>query len=115
MLPGMACVTACEALTEQATSTSRPKQCDFRILLVRPPSTSCVQHAACKPRLCILRDRSIWRSFIPFESYQVFQRGGYYSAEVIPDAVAAISLNTMYFYDSNKGGRQCLCLTRSTN
>ncbi|OSX60399.1 hypothetical protein POSPLADRAFT_1066706 [Postia placenta MAD-698-R-SB12] len=50
---------------------------------------------------------SIWRSFIPFESYQVFQRGGYYSAEVIPDAVAAISLNTMYFYDSNKAVGGC--------
>lgn len=46
---------------------------------------------------------SIWRSFVPFESYQIFQRGGYYSVEVIPDSVAVISLNTMYFYDSNKG------------
>lgn len=45
----------------------------------------------------------IWRSFIPFHSYQVFQRGGYYSIEVIPDSVAVISLNTMYFYASNKG------------
>ncbi|PPQ94043.1 hypothetical protein CVT25_009891 [Psilocybe cyanescens] len=32
----------------------------------------------------------------------VFQRGAYYAVEVIPDAVAVISLNTMYFYDSNK-------------
>ncbi len=46
---------------------------------------------------------SIWQSFIPFESFQVFQRGGYYSVEVIPEQVAAVSLNTMYFYDSNKG------------
>jgi len=46
---------------------------------------------------------SIWKSFIPFPSYQVFQRGAYYSVEVIPDAIAIISLNTMYFYDSNKG------------
>jgi endopolyphosphatase len=33
----------------------------------------------------------------------VFQRGAYYSVEVIPDKLAVISLNTMYFYDSNKG------------
>lgn len=48
---------------------------------------------------------SIWKSFIPFPSYQVFQRGAYYSVEVIPGSVAVISLNTMYFYDSNKGIR----------
>jgi hypothetical protein len=45
----------------------------------------------------------IWKAFIPFPSYQVFQRGAYYSVEVIPDALAVVSLNTMYFYDSNKG------------
>ena len=51
-----------------------------------------------------LGECSIWRSFIPFSSYQVFQRGGYFTVEVISDEVAVISLNTMYFYDSNKGG-----------
>jgi len=45
----------------------------------------------------------IWRAFIPFSQYQVFQHGGYYASEVIPDHVAAISLNTLYWYDSNKG------------
>ena len=40
---------------------------------------------------------------MPFHSYQVFQRGGYYSVEVIPGALAVISLNTMYLFDSNKG------------
>ncbi|OCH94072.1 endopolyphosphatase [Obba rivulosa] len=50
---------------------------------------------------------SIWRSFVPFESYQVFQRGGYFSVEVIPNSVAAISLNTMYFYNSNKAVGGC--------
>lgn len=50
---------------------------------------------------------SIWRSFVPFESYQVFQRGGYYSVEVIPGSVAVVSLNTMYFYDSNKAVGGC--------
>ncbi|KAH9843836.1 uncharacterized protein C8Q71DRAFT_793476 [Rhodofomes roseus] len=50
---------------------------------------------------------SIWRNFVPFESYQVFQRGGYFSVEVIPAQLAVISLNTMYFYDSNKAVGGC--------
>lgn len=50
---------------------------------------------------------SIWKSFVPFNSYQVFQRGGYYSVEVIPDSLAIISLNTMYFFDSNKAVGGC--------
>lgn len=45
----------------------------------------------------------IWRAFIPFSQYQVFQHGGYYATEIIPGQVASISLNTMYWYDSNKG------------
>jgi len=45
----------------------------------------------------------IWEPFIPFPYLQVFQRGAYYSVEVIPKEVAAISLNTLYFYNSNKG------------
>lgn len=45
----------------------------------------------------------IWSTFIPFHYLQVFQRGAYYAVEVIPDEMAVISLNTMYFYDSNKG------------
>ncbi|KAG6821271.1 hypothetical protein H0H93_002381 [Arthromyces matolae] len=49
----------------------------------------------------------IWESFIPFPYLQVFQRGAYYSVEVIPDEVAAISLNTLYFYDSNKAVGGC--------
>ncbi|THG95806.1 hypothetical protein EW026_g5912 [Hermanssonia centrifuga] len=50
---------------------------------------------------------SIWKSFVPFHSYQVFQRGGYFAVEVIPDAVAVISLNTMYFFDSNTAVGGC--------
>ncbi|KZT74415.1 endopolyphosphatase [Daedalea quercina L-15889] len=50
---------------------------------------------------------SIWRNLIPFESYQVFQRGGYFSVEVVPDQLAVVSLNTMYLYDSNKAVGGC--------
>ncbi|KAG5343116.1 hypothetical protein C0989_000106 [Termitomyces sp. Mn162] len=55
----------------------------------------------------LTRDDRIWDIFIPFPYLQVFQRGAYYSAEVIPDEVAAISLNTLYFYDSNKAVGGC--------
>jgi len=50
---------------------------------------------------------SIWGTFIPFLYLQVFQRGAYYAVDVIPDEVAVISLNTMYFYDSNKAISGC--------
>jgi endopolyphosphatase len=46
---------------------------------------------------------SIWDKFIPADDYHVFQRGAYFSAEVIPDQLAVISLNTLYWYDANKG------------
>jgi len=49
----------------------------------------------------------IWDAFIPFPYLQVFQRGAYFSVEVIPNEVAVISLNTMYFYDSNKAVGGC--------
>ncbi|KAH9977959.1 endopolyphosphatase [Lactifluus volemus] len=54
------------------------------------------------PNNIIDRFLSIWNAFVPFSSYQVFRRGAYFSVEVIPGEIAVISLNTMYFYDSNK-------------
>ncbi|KAF8218705.1 endopolyphosphatase [Tricholoma matsutake] len=59
------------------------------------------------PNSITLEFSSIWKSFIPFPFLQVFHRGAYYSTEVIPDQVAAVSLNTMYFYDSNKAVGGC--------
>ncbi|KAJ7507820.1 endopolyphosphatase [Mycena galericulata] len=50
---------------------------------------------------------SIWKAFIPFPHLQIFQRGAYYAVEVVPDSLAVISLNTMYFYDSNKAVGGC--------
>ena len=44
---------------------------------------------------------SIWRHFIPSDDRHVFERGAYFSAEVIPDRLAVISLNTMFWFDSN--------------
>ncbi|KAG0709642.1 hypothetical protein DFH29DRAFT_869942 [Suillus ampliporus] len=51
---------------------------------------------------------SIWDAFIPAGSKSSFREGAYYAVEVIPDALAAISLNTMYFYHNNKAVRGCL-------
>ncbi|KAF8681405.1 Calcineurin-like phosphoesterase [Rhizoctonia solani] len=48
-----------------------------------------------------------WRSFVPFPSYQVFQRGVYFSVELVPNQLAAISLNTLYWFDSNKAVDGC--------
>ncbi|KAJ2931588.1 hypothetical protein H1R20_g5383, partial [Candolleomyces eurysporus] len=50
---------------------------------------------------------SIWEAFIPFTYRQVFQRGAYYATEIFPDELAIISLNTLYFYDSNKAVNGC--------
>ncbi|TFK21831.1 endopolyphosphatase [Coprinopsis marcescibilis] len=49
----------------------------------------------------------IWKEFIPFPYLGVFHRGGYYTKEIVPDQLAVISLNTMYFYDSNKVVNGC--------
>ncbi|KGB78065.1 endopolyphosphatase [Cryptococcus deuterogattii R265] len=43
----------------------------------------------------------IWKHFIPSEAGHVFERGAYFSVEVIPDRLAVISLNTLFWYDSN--------------
>ncbi|WWD20090.1 hypothetical protein CI109_104564 [Kwoniella shandongensis] len=43
----------------------------------------------------------IWKHFIPSDAAHVFERGAYFSQEVIPDRLAVISLNTLFWYDSN--------------
>ncbi|KAG1877519.1 Metallo-dependent phosphatase-like protein [Suillus subluteus] len=50
---------------------------------------------------------SIWSAFIPPTSSASFHQGGYFSTEIIPDAVAAISINTLYFYKKNHAVRGC--------
>ncbi|KAJ7068283.1 hypothetical protein C8F01DRAFT_1117593 [Mycena amicta] len=55
---------------------------------------------------------SIWKAFIPFPHLQIFQRGAYYAVEVVPDSLAVISLNTMFWYDSNKAVGGCLFTER---
>ncbi|KAG5458858.1 MAG: hypothetical protein BJ554DRAFT_840 [Olpidium bornovanus] len=41
------------------------------------------------------------------DQLHVFQRGGYFVRDVVPNKIAAISLNTMYFYNSNTAVNGC--------
>ncbi|KAF2401515.1 Endopolyphosphatase [Trichodelitschia bisporula] len=50
---------------------------------------------------------SIWRHFIPEAQRHTFQQGGWFYVEVIPDHLAVISLNTLYFFDSNAAVDGC--------
>ncbi len=49
----------------------------------------------------------IWRKFIPEEQRHGFERGGWFSVEVIPNQLAVFSLNTLYFFDSNTAVDGC--------
>ena len=49
----------------------------------------------------------IWRKLIPEEQRHVFERGGYFFVEAIPNKLAIFSLNTMYFFDSNTAVDGC--------
>jgi endopolyphosphatase len=49
----------------------------------------------------------IWREFIPEEQRHGFDRGGWFFVEVIPNKLAVISLNTLYFFDNNAAVDGC--------
>ncbi|KAH6861091.1 Metallo-dependent phosphatase-like protein [Alternaria rosae] len=49
----------------------------------------------------------IWRGFIPEAQRHQFAQGGWFSVEVIPGKLAAISLNTLYFFTSNSAVDGC--------
>ena len=53
------------------------------------------------PNNWIKKFAHIWRSLIPEAQRHIFQRGGYFFAEVIPNKLAVFNLNTLYFYESN--------------
>ncbi|KAL8787633.1 MAG: hypothetical protein Q9195_007679 [Heterodermia aff. obscurata] len=50
---------------------------------------------------------NIWRKLIPEEQRHVFERGGYFFVEAIPNKLAVFSLNTLYFFDSNTAVDGC--------
>lgn len=49
----------------------------------------------------------VWRRLIPEEQRHGFERGGWFSVEVIPNRLAVFSLNTLYFFDSNTAVDGC--------
>ncbi|MCJ1399470.1 hypothetical protein MMC11_002672 [Xylographa trunciseda] len=59
------------------------------------------------PNAWTKRYLDIWRKFIPEEQRHSFERGGWFYVEVIPNKLAVISLNTLYFFDSNAAVDGC--------
>ena len=59
------------------------------------------------PNLWTKKYASIWRQLIPEEQRHSFIRGGWFSVEVIPNKLAVLSLNTLYFFDSNTAVDGC--------
>ncbi|KAL4786074.1 Metallo-dependent phosphatase-like protein [Aspergillus varians] len=53
------------------------------------------------------RFTELWAKFIPEHQRHSFEEGGWFAAELIPNKLAAISLNTMYFFDSNSAVDGC--------
>ncbi|KAI9887871.1 MAG: Endopolyphosphatase [Watsoniomyces obsoletus] len=51
--------------------------------------------------------KDIWRSFIPKTQRKMFEKNGWFMVEVIPNQLAVISMNTMYFYASNPAVEGC--------
>lgn len=49
----------------------------------------------------------VWSEFIPEAQRHTFEEGGWFSAELVPNKLAALSLNTMYFYESNSAVDGC--------
>lgn len=50
---------------------------------------------------------NLWEKFIPEEQRHGFARGGWFYVEVIPNKLAAFSLNTLYFFSSNTAVDGC--------
>lgn len=96
--------------TNAVLSLTGPNSITFEYSKWVPHNGSCTRSLITPSIAGVVPDVSIsriWRSFMPLSSYGVFQRGGYFIVDVIPDTLAVISLNTIYFYDSNAGAR-CL-------
>ncbi|KAJ5628125.1 hypothetical protein N7490_010353 [Penicillium lividum] len=59
------------------------------------------------PNVWTRRYADLWRHFIPEDQRHSFVEGGWFTSEVIPGKLAVISLNTMYFFDSNSAVDGC--------
>ena len=59
------------------------------------------------PNMWTKKYLDIWSKFIPEEQRHGFERGGWFYREVIPNKLAVLSLNTLYFFDSNAAVDGC--------
>ena len=50
---------------------------------------------------------SVWKNHIPGDQHEAFREGGYFAKDIVPDRLGVISINTLYFYDSNKAVDGC--------
>jgi endopolyphosphatase len=48
---------------------------------------------------------SLWADMIPEYELHTFERGGYFAVEVVPNKLAILSLNTLYWFDFVFGTR----------
>ncbi|MCO5566196.1 hypothetical protein L7F22_019872 [Adiantum nelumboides] len=51
--------------------------------------------------------RDIWSAHIPEEQHEHFLKGGYFVKDVLPNDLAVLSMNTLYWYDANAATRGC--------
>ncbi|OBT81886.1 hypothetical protein VE02_09730, partial [Pseudogymnoascus sp. 03VT05] len=49
----------------------------------------------------------VWHHFIPEAQRHGFQRGGWFTVDVIPGRLAVVSINTLYFFERNSGVDGC--------
>ncbi|ELR09358.1 Phosphate metabolism transcription is regulated by PHO system [Pseudogymnoascus destructans] len=49
----------------------------------------------------------VWHHFIPEAQRHGFQRGGWFTVDVIPGRLAVVSLNTLYFFERNSAVNGC--------
>lgn len=59
------------------------------------------------PNLMTTSYADIWKDHIPSQQYETFRQGGYYAKEVIEGDLAVISMNTLYWFNSNAAVRGC--------
>ncbi|KEQ58493.1 Endopolyphosphatase [Aureobasidium melanogenum CBS 110374] len=59
------------------------------------------------PNLWTRRYLDIWRPFIPEVQKHSFDQGGWFYVEAIPNHLAVVSLNSLYFFNSNSAVDGC--------
>lgn len=66
-----------------------------------------ILYGGSKGRKVFKKFLTIWEPFIPSDQHETFLKGGYFSVNVIPDRLKVVSLNSMYFYNSNAAVDSC--------